>query len=335
MTYGAVFLLTYFGVKAVCRWSLRLELVAVPNERSLHRVPTPHGGGLVIVVVCLLFYTIYTTFIYANFSWSYFLGAGLIAAVSWLDDLFSIAVYWRFLVHSAAAFLVISELGYFQEIYIPFGNFSNIGIFGAILTFFWIVWLTNVCNFMDGIDGLAGMQAVIGGVGWLVVGKTFEVEGTGFYGGILAFVFLGFLLQNWQPAKIFMGDVGSAFLGFSFAVLPLLAKKAREDLQVVLFITAVILFWLFLWDSLLTLLKRIWRGEKVWQAHRGHIYQRLVGSGFSHQYVTCLYSILSILNGSLLLLWLNFRNSFGYILVIFIGLQSIGLLIFLKAVEKK
>ena len=169
----------------------------------------------------------------------------------------------------------------------------------------------------------------------MVVGKTFEVEGTGFYGGILAFVFLGFLLQNWQPAKIFMGDVGSAFLGFSFAVLPLLAKKAREDLQVVLFITAVILFWLFLWDSLLTLLKRIWRGEKVWQAHRGHIYQRLVGSGFSHQYVTCLYSILSILNGSLLLLWLNFRNSFGYILVIFIGLQSIGLLIFLKAVEKK
>ncbi len=308
--------------------------MALPNERSLHKVPTPHSGGLVIVSVCLGFYAIYTTFIFGNFSWSYFLGAMLIASISWLDDLFSIAVIWRFLVHSAAALLVIFGTGYFQEIYIPFGNFINVGFFGAILTFFWIVWLTNAYNFMDGIDGLAGMQAVTAGIGWMVAGKIFGIDGTGFYGGLLAFVCLGFLIQNWQPAKIFMGDVGSAFLGYSFAVLPLLAIKEKNKFQVVILIIAVVLVWLFLWDTILTFLRRMVQGEKVWQAHRGHIYQRFIIEGFSHKYVTCLYGMLSILNGSLLLLWINFKYNFGIVLLILIGLESFGLLIFLKFIEK-
>lgn len=297
-------------------------------------MPIPQGGGLVIVIVCLGFYTIYSTLITASFSWSYFLGAVLIASVSWLDDLFSIPIIWRFLVHSAAALSVILGLGYFQEIYVPLGNFVNIGFFGTILTFFWIVWLTNAYNFMDGIDGLAGLQAVTNGIGWLVAGKILGVDGASFYGGILAFACLGFLLPNWQPAKIFMGDVGSAFLGFSFAVLPLLAKGEKDEFQVVLLIIAVVLVWLFLWDTVLTFFRRIVRGEKVWRAHRGHIYQRLIVSGFSHQYITCLYGVLSILNATFLLSWLNYKNSFGLILLIFIGLESTGLLIFLKFAEK-
>jgi len=311
--------------------------VAVPNERSLHKVPIPNGGGLVIVIVCLGSYTIYTTLINSSFSWSYFLGALLIASISWLDDLFSIPIIWRFLVHSAAALLVIFGLGYFQEIYIPFGNSANVGFFGAVLTFFWIVWLTNAYNFMDGIDGLAGMQAVTAGIGWLVAGKMLGFDGTSFYGGLLAFSCLAFLIPNWQPAKIFMGDVGSAFLGFSFAVLPLLAikeKKEYQEYQVVLLIIAVVLVWLFLWDTILTLFRRMLVGEKLWLAHRGHIYQRFIAGGFSHQYVTCLYGVLSILNTTILLLWVNFKNSFGVILLIFLGLESFGLLIFLKLIER-
>ncbi|MDQ3180667.1 MAG: glycosyltransferase family 4 protein [Acidobacteriota bacterium] len=308
--------------------------MAVPNSRSLHKTPTPHGGGLVIVIVCLVFYTIYTILVFNNFTWSYFIGAVLIASVSWVDDLFSISIIWRFLAHSAAALIVISGLGYFQEIYNPFGNFISIGLFGVFLTFFWIVGLINAYNFMDGIDGLAGTQAVTAGIGWLIAGKMLGVNGTGFYGGLLAFACLGFLIQNWQPAKIFMGDVGSAFLGYSFAVLPLLEIKEKVGFQVVLLIIAIVLLWLFLWDTILTFFRRIAQGEKVWLAHRGHIYQRFIIKGFSHKYVTCLYAVLSILNGSLLLLWLNFKGSFGLILLIFILLESFGLLIFLKFVEK-
>ena len=334
MTYSAIFLLAYFGVEIVRRWGLRRQIVAVPNERSLHINPTPYGGGLAIVIVCLGFYTVYATLIFSNFSWSYFLGALLIATISWLDDLFSIPIIWRFLVHSAAALGVIFGLGYFQEIYIPFGNFFNIGLLGAVLTFFWIVWLTNAYNFMDGIDGLAGLQAVTSGIGWLVVSKILGVDETSFYSGLLAFACLGFLIQNWQPAKIFMGDVGSGFLGFSFAVLPLLAIREKKEFQGMLFISAVVLVWLFLWDTILTFFRRMVLFEKVWLAHRGHIYQRFIVSGFSHQYITCLYGFLSILNVAILLLWLNFKNGFGLVLIIFLGLESLGLLIFLEFVER-
>lgn len=334
LTYLMVFLIAYIGARIVRGWSLRREIVVLPNDRSLHNIPTPQGGGLVIVLVCLGFYAIYSIFISANFSWSYFLGAGLIALISWLDDLFSISFIWRFLVHSLAALIVILGLGYFQEIYYPVGNFINIGLWGTILTYFWIVWLTNAYNFMDGIDGLAGIQAVIAGIGWLLAGNILGVEGTGFLGGLLAFAGLGFLTQNWQPAKLFMGDVGSAFLGYNFAVLPLLAIKEKNELQGVLLLITVIFIWLFLWDTGLTLLRRIIGREKVWQAHRGHIYQRIVMRGFSHKFVAALYGALSIFNVTLLLLWLTNKSGFGFILLIFIALESFGLMIFLKLVEK-
>lgn len=334
LIYLAVFVIAYGGAKTFRDWSFRRDILALPNARSSHTVPTPQGGGLVIVVVCLFFYTIHSVFISENFSWSYFLGAGMIALISWLDDLFTISIIWRFLVHSLAAVIVILGLGYFQELYYPIGNFVNIGICGTILTFFWIVWVTNAYNFMDGIDGLAGIQAVVAGVGWFFAGNILGVEGTGFLGGLLAFAGLGFLTQNWHPAKLFMGDVGSVFFGFNFAVLPLLAIKEKNELQGVLLVIAVIIVWLFLWDTVLTLLRRIIRGEKIWEAHRGHIYQRIVTQGFSHKFVATLYGVISIFNLTFLLLWLMFVGGFGFILVIFILLESFGLLFFLNFVKK-
>ena len=336
LTYSAVFLFTCIGVKIFRRWCLRRGIVAVPNERSLHRTPVPQGGGLVIVTVCLAFYAIYINFLWSTFSWGYFLGAILIAIVSWLDDLYAISFIWRFLVHSLAALLVICTLGYFQDINYLFGSSISIGFWEAIATFFWIVWMTNAYNFMDGADGLAGVQSVTAGIGWLSVGLILGVDGTGFTGGLLAFTGLGFLTQNWQPAKIFMGDVGSAFFGFSFAVLPLMAIKENSELnQGHLQIVAIVLVWLFLWDTILTLFRRLVRGEKVWLAHRGHIYQRYIVEGFSHRYVAGLYGILSALNVCFLLMWLYFKNGFGFVLLIVIGLEAFGLLIYLRLIQNK
>ena len=165
--------LTYAGVVFLELWSSRRKMFDIPNERSSHTVPTPRGGGLIIVVVCLGTYTLETLFgdRKGNFHWSYVLGAILIALISWLDDLYTISFVWRFLIHTAGALLVISTLGYFDAVDLPlFGNF-NLGIAGIPLTFFWIVWLTNAYNFMDGIDGIAGIQAVTAGVGWLLIGQ--------------------------------------------------------------------------------------------------------------------------------------------------------------------
>ncbi|MGI8639533.1 MAG: glycosyltransferase family 4 protein [Pyrinomonadaceae bacterium] len=303
-----VFIASYLGVEIFRRWSLRREILDLPNERSSHTTPTPRGGGLVIVLISLIFYLIYTNLVSHNFSWSYLLGASLIASVSWLDDIFDISFVWRILVHSAAALLVILTLGFFGEIYLPFGQNTEPGIFGAILTFFWIVWLTNAYNFMDGIDGIAGMQAVTAGIGWLIIGEILGFNDIGFYGGVIAFSSFGFLIHNWQPAKIFMGDIGSAFLGYSFAVLPLLAKNKSTDYYPLLPVISVGLVFLFVFDTLLTFFRRVLKKEKIWQAHRRHIYQQLVIKGFSHRSVTLFYSLISFILVGAIVFWLKIRN---------------------------
>lgn len=336
LTGITVFLATYGGVKIFRRWSLRRELFDVPNERSSHTVPTPRGGGLIIVLVCLGTYALAPVVCGGRFHWSYFLGAALVAAVSWLDDVYSVPFGWRFLAHSAAALPVIFNLGFFGEIYLPFVQTVNIGASGAVITFLWIVWLTNAYNFMDGIDGIAGTQAVTAGIGWLVAGHFLDLPSAGFYGGVIAFSSLGFLIQNWQPAKIFMGDVGSAFLGYSFAALPLLAKNENQpenNFPAILLPTAVLLVWLFVFDSVWTFAGRALRREKVWQAHRGHIYQKMVTAGWSHQAVAVLYGLLSLLIGSALIFWLSEGSDAGIFPALAAGAAAIALLIVLYFVQ--
>lgn len=341
LIYIFVFLISLAGVEAFRRWILRRGITDVPNERSLHVEPTARGGGLIIVVVCLTIYAIYTNTAADNFQWTYFTGAALIALVSWLDDLYTIPAIWRLLVHTFSAALIIFGIGYFQEIYIPFFQKINVPTLGAVLSLLWIVWLTNAYNFMDGIDGIAGAQAVIAGAGWLIIGNYLGLTTVGFYGGVVACASLGFLIENWQPAKIFMGDVGSAFLGYTFAVFPLLEGRNRlENLESRQYLPsiAVLLVWLFFFDSMYTFVRRILNTEKIWQPHRRHIYQRLVIKGHSHQTVTFLYGLLSILTVATVFLLAaeNQRRAVWEItLTALVLIQSFGLLYYTRLFGKR
>lgn len=305
LIFTIILLISYCGVEIFRKWSLRREFFDIPNERSSHAAPTPRGGGLLIVINCLIFYTIYTFFFSGNFSSGYLAGSVLIAVISWFDDIFDISFVWRFFVHSAAAGLIIFSNGFFNEVYFPFFQQVEFGKFGILLTFFWIVGLTNAYNFMDGIDGIAAMQAVTSGIGWLVAGKLLGFETVGLYGGVIAFSSLGFLIHNWQPAKIFMGDVGSAFLGYTFAVLPLLANGKTADNHYLLPLIAVGFVFLFIADTVLTFFRRILKKEKIWEAHRSHIYQQLVINGFSHTFVTLIYSFISLILICLIIFWIK------------------------------
>jgi UDP-N-acetylmuramyl pentapeptide phosphotransferase/UDP-N-acetylglucosamine-1-phosphate transferase len=331
----SAFILTYFGVGVFRRWTLRREILDVPNERSSHTVPTPRGGGLVIVLVSLLFYTIYAGFIARNFSAGYFTGAILIAVVSWFDDLKSVSPALRFLVHAIGAALAIFSLGYWQKIYLPFAGEIGLPYAGLILAFFWIIWLTNAYNFMDGIDGIAGTQGLTAGIGWLLIGVFFKLEITGFLGGVLALSNLGFLMHNWQPARIFMGDVGSAFQGYTFAVLPLIAAGETQDNQTRLTLAAVWLVWLFVFDTLYTFFRRVLRGEKFWQAHRSHLYQRLVISGYSHRFVTILYGFLSVVISATVLYWLRTAGGFDAMPLSLVFAVGAGLIILCYVTGKR
>lgn len=332
--YAGVFIAACFGVRIFIAWSRRRKLFDIPNERSSHTRPTLRGGGLIIVVVCLCFYFFYTTFFAENFLWQYFVGAVLIAAISWLDDLRSVSVVWRILIHAVSACLIIQCLSEQPVVYGIAANSEpfKIAFYGA--AFLWVVWLTNAYNFMDGIDGIAGVQAVIAGLGWLCAGKILGLETTAVFGGVLGFAALGFLIFNWSPAKVFMGDVGSAFLGYTFACLPFLALKENPRHWSSVFLTGAALLWLFLFDTLITFLRRLLRRENFWRAHREHVYQQMVSSGFAHSTVAALYGVLSVLNAALAAAALK-DERLAFALFCAAVTESIGLLLFLRLAKKR
>ncbi|MFT3828374.1 MAG: glycosyltransferase family 4 protein [Opitutaceae bacterium] len=227
-----------------------------------------------------------------------------IAAISLRDDFKSLGAGLRFACHFAAAGVVVGTLGAFRAIDLPYGaTWLLPGWLGTTLTIVWIVGLTNVYNFMDGIDGIAGGQGVAAGLGWLVAGLAFGAPTTAFLGAVLAVGCAGFLLHNWSPAKIFMGDVGSAFLGFLFAVVPLAAVTEVPDLAGLWPLFAGLVVWPFVGDGFLTFVRRLRKGEKVWEAHRSHLYQRLTRCGWTHARVSRLYLGWAGLTVSIAWLW--------------------------------
>jgi len=167
----------------------------------------------------------------------------------------------------------------------------------------WLVGTVNIYNFMDGIDGIAGIQAVVAGVAWAVFGVLYNAPFVSAIGAVVAAGALGFLTLNWPPAKIFMGDAGSTVLGFFFATLPFLATvEADGKLDLVRSLTiGAILVWPFLADGTFTFLRRLKNRDNVLQAHRSHLYQRLVIAGHSHTRVTVTYGCLAFL-GALMVL---------------------------------
>jgi len=285
---------SYLGVAIIRRWAGRARMLDVPNERSSHTRPTPRGGGLAIVVVVLVL-AWFAALSNSAFLWramaALTFGALLIAGVSWWDDMRPVSFWVRLLVHALGACVAVAGIGIIREIGIPFGMDLPLGWLGFPLTLVWMVGLTNAYNFMDGIDGIAGGQAVVAGVGWAILGWIGGQPFVGVMGLLITAASLGFLGHNWPPARIFMGDVGSAFLGFSFAALTVLASQSDP----VFVLAGIALIWPFVFDAVFTFARRLCRGEKVWVAHRSHIYQRLIVSGLSHAQVSGLYIGLAML----------------------------------------
>ena len=275
-------------------FTLRRGLLDIPNERSSHEVPTPRGGGLVMAIIAVLAYLAGCLWLGEPISVGYVVGASIIVLVGWLDDIYSLSFIWRLMAQGIAAAIVIHFCGAITGFYLPgLGLQIDLGWSANILTALLIVWLLNAYNFMDGIDGIAGLQAVMAASAWVAVAILIGGASTTVISLALAAASLGFLLHNWQPAKLFMGDAGSSFLGFSFAVLPLLARSSSDPQNAKLATFALLAIWPFVFDSAITIIRRGLRGEKVWSAHREHLYQRLVIGGGRHWMITSFYGVMS------------------------------------------
>ncbi len=329
--FAAIFCISFLGVGLYRRWGVKYNVLAIPNERSSHTEPTPHGAGIVIVVICLVTYIPISIYISGIVSWGYFVGAFLIAAISFIDDIYPIRFHWRLIVHSIAAILLIADLETWHGITMLGG--IKFGVLGYVLTFLWIVWMVNSYNFMDGIDGLAGLQAVIAAISWCLLCRILNMQGIYYFSVIIAAASMGFLIRNMSKSRIFMGDVGSAFLGFTFAALPLLGRNLASKSPDLLPIAAVLFVWFFLFDSVVTIIRRAIRGEKVWLPHREHLFQRLVSTGFSHRYVTVIYGILASILSLTILISVRFRDDIGLALLPVVFLLTAALL--LLCIKKK
>ncbi len=296
--------ISYFGVDITRNWLLKRQVIDLPNERSSHTVPTPRGGGLVIVISTLII-ALVSMFLAKNWLQGIvfvLVGSG-VAWIGWQDDVKSLSPKFRFLFQAIAATLTVVGLGYFNAITIPLFGELKLGIVGIPITILWIMGLINAYNFMDGIDGISGSVALTAALGWMLfLGVTGNFSSPVFWIALaIAATNLGFLGHNWPPARIFIGDVASTFLGFCFAVLPLLTVNQIEDS----FLLGVIVMWAYILDTAITFLRRLIKGEQVFSAHRTHIYQRLVISGYQVSSITSLYLLFTSLGIILAYAWIQ------------------------------
>lgn len=215
-------------------------------------------------------------------------GGALCLGAGWLEDRFGLPPAVRFMLHIASAMAVLYWGGGLDHW--SLGGFDlQLGAWGWALGILWLVWFVNLFNFMDGIDGIAGIEAVCGS---LALGLMFYWSGQaplGYCAWALAAAALGFLLVNWPPAKIFMGDVGSYTFGFGLAALALIGAITGA----VPAVASLIVLMVFLFDATVTILRRLFNKEAIYKAHRSHFYQRAVRSGLSHARVDIAVLILN------------------------------------------
>lgn len=260
-----------------------MQLIDQPNARSSHTLPTPRGGGLSIVLCfsAVLIFCLYNDIFVTDFISGLLVSSAAIALVSFWDDRLGLGVTFRFIVQILCSLIFIFFIPGWPDIPFP-GLYLQVGLFTAACYAIALVWLVNLYNFMDGIDGLAASEAVF----VALAGAVFLfAEGQTHLGWLLVFFASacgGFLVFNWPPAKIFMGDVGSAYIGFVLGALAIyLASATGVNIWVWLILLSV--FWI---DASLTLVWRMATGQPWRQAHRLHAYQQLAIHWNSHARVT-------------------------------------------------
>lgn len=255
---------------ALRRYALNKQIIDVPNARSSHSVPTPRGGGVGIVLTFLGCLPLLGAFDWVPAPALLAIGGAgaLVAVIGFMDDHGHIAARWRLLGHFAAAAWMLFWLDGLAPLQV-FGYALDLHWFGYIVAAFYCVWMLNLYNFMDGIDGIASVEAITACLGMALLSVLAGASDLITLPLLLAAATAGFLFWNFPPAKIFMGDAGSGFLGIVLAGLSLQAAWHSSQL----FWSWLILLGVFVVDATFTLVRRLVRGDKIYEAHRSHAYQ--------------------------------------------------------------
>jgi UDP-GlcNAc:undecaprenyl-phosphate GlcNAc-1-phosphate transferase len=294
---GAVFLLSVALTHIMARY---VRVMDLPNARSSHSRPTPKSGGIAFVAsfvvgTLVIYFAADVARIEDRHFWGYLISAVLLAVVSFVDDVLQKTFLAKVLTQILCVSVVLASGVIVTRLAVPYWGEVQLGWLGYVLTFLWILGLTNAYNFMDGLDGLAAGVAVIA-AGFLCA---IALEQRSVFVYMNSYVLLacaaGFLVFNFPPARIFMGDIGSAFLGFTFATLAVIGSSL--DLGRLSFYIVPMLLFHFVFDTFFTFARRFLRGEKVFLAHRTHLYQLLNRMGYSHKAVALFHYAVTVVQG--------------------------------------
>lgn len=271
------------------------------NNRTVHDVPTPRLGGLAVffsfIISVFLFYGV------SKFTLSLIAGAFLLIIVGILDDVFPdrLRAVYKFLAQIAAAGLVVWQGGVLVERINIFGGYIQFGYFAVPLTILWIVGLINAINLIDGLDGLSCGISTISAVSLLVVTILLGEFEVALLIAILAGACIGFLPFNKNPAKIFIGDTGTTFLGFVLAVVSIQGLFKAQ--AVITYIIPFLILGVPIFDTTFAIIRRLLTGRHPFAADRGHLHHRLVDMGFNKkQTVRILYAVSALLGTSSIML---------------------------------
>lgn len=324
LSLPVLFLLSWSLTEFFRRSALKTNLLAIPNHRSSHSVPTPTSGGIGFVIcflLCIVFaITLRTDFLSGLFAMA--LGAAGIAIIGFIDDSRQVRARYRLVVHILAAVGLLATLPTLPVIIIPFGVLDSVPFLG-LFYFLGLVWLLNLYNFMDGIDGIAGVEALtVASSAAVLLAMNGDYQWSWLLSSLAACV-AGFLVLNWPPAKIFMGDVGSGFIGYVLGGLAILTAT-HTDLPIWCWL---ILLAFFISDASITLFRRALKGTRIYEAHRSHAYQILARRWLSHAKVSGLVAAINVFWLFPFALLANSHSDYGILFAI-VSYLPIGIFIF-------
>jgi Fuc2NAc and GlcNAc transferase len=275
----------YFLTGATRRFLLALDVVDLPNERSAHAAPVPRGGGLAVVAICGLGIALgaLAGVVELNLAFGLIGGMLVVATTGWMDDLRRLSIRVRLGAHFFAALWALLWIGGYPVLHYGAGQL-DLGGFGFVLALIGIIWGTNFFNFMDGIDGIVAGESLFFGIGAALL---LTVTGSGDSGLVVVALVIagasgGFLRWNWAPARIFLGDSGSTALGFLICTFAVAAENSAK----IPMLAWGILLAVFVFDSTITLVRRLGGGHNWKTPHREFAFHRAVRLGWSHARVT-------------------------------------------------
>jgi len=334
------FALTLFLLSAAMTWvMLRVRILDIPNHRSSHEQPVPNSGGVAIALTVMIGFALVYAVSETRIAERHMIGLGAatvaIIVVSQLDDLGKLRTFKLKLATQILAAMLLLVFGIvIKEVTLPYVGTIYVGWWGYPITLIWVIALTNIFNFMDGLNGLASGTAVLVAAAF---GLFTFMEGSLFV-YILCYVILaaalGFFIFNFPRGRIFMGDVGSQFLGFLFAVISVIA--AGYDASRTTLLLMPLLFFHFIFDTSFTFCRRLLAGEDVTQGHRSHLYQLLNRLGWSHVQVSLLHFAMSGLQifGGLWLLQIHSRNRL-VVFIPFIAAEAVYAMLVMRAARRR